>query len=369
MNNFRRSVEEIVQVVKIADTTLKKRLDEFKRTRSANLTIGDFRTVWLEEEMDPPAFYKDKEGEEGGDEEEYEEGESGKKRKKKGKGKKGKRGRKRKKVDSDDEEMEDAETVEKQPGTAPSQEQVGLPLQPSQDVNIPIDPALFNTGILEGTSPHGDPLFLSETQSSRPPVLDDSNIDPALLDQSAAMSSPPPPVHNSPPLALDQQFEMETDKTDDVTFPIPSEETDKEQDFSGAPPPPEDTALEAALDETLVNEVSNFLMNKQGTEMNDALTEMVERQTAGFTVVDELLGLDEDELDKFLLTDEEVKIKERVWVEMNKEYLEAIACGCRLKLFLQLISDPKYVNVVKAEQRDNESTSKPRKVCCSPHIS
>jgi transcription factor IIIB 90 kDa subunit len=30
MNNFRRSVEEIVQVVKIADTTLKKRLDEFK---------------------------------------------------------------------------------------------------------------------------------------------------------------------------------------------------------------------------------------------------------------------------------------------------------------------------------------------------
>src|SRR4051812_27514552 len=55
MNNFRRSVEEIVQVVKIADTTLKKRLEEFGRTSSAGLTVVDFRRVWLEEEMDPPA--------------------------------------------------------------------------------------------------------------------------------------------------------------------------------------------------------------------------------------------------------------------------------------------------------------------------
>ena len=43
---------------------------------------------------------------------------------------------------------------------------------------------------------------------------------------------------------------------------------------------------------------------------------------------DELLGLDEEELDRFILTDEEVRIKERVWVEMNKDYLEAIAGGC-----------------------------------------
>jgi transcription factor IIIB subunit 2 len=35
--------------------------------------------------------------------------------------------------------------------------------------------------------------------------------------------------------------------------------------------------------------------------------------------------MDEDELDQFLMTEEEVRIKERVWVEMNREYLEAIA--------------------------------------------
>lgn len=57
MNNFRRSVAEIVQVVKIADVTLRKRLDEFKNTSSSKLTIDDFRNIWLEEENEPPAFY------------------------------------------------------------------------------------------------------------------------------------------------------------------------------------------------------------------------------------------------------------------------------------------------------------------------
>ena len=37
------------------------------------------------------------------------------------------------------------------------------------------------------------------------------------------------------------------------------------------------------------------------------------------------LGLDDEELDRFLLDEEEAKIKERVWVELNKDYLEALA--------------------------------------------
>ena len=36
-------------------------------------------------------------------------------------------------------------------------------------------------------------------------------------------------------------------------------------------------------------------------------------------------GLDEDELDRFILTEEEVRVKERVWVEINRDYLEALA--------------------------------------------
>jgi transcription factor IIIB 90 kDa subunit len=58
MNNFRRSVMEIVQVVKIADVTVRKRLDEFRATASGQLSVQDFRAVAsnLTEYSDPPAF-------------------------------------------------------------------------------------------------------------------------------------------------------------------------------------------------------------------------------------------------------------------------------------------------------------------------
>ena len=58
MNNFRRSITEVVQVVKIADVTLRKRLGEFKETASGGLTVDEFRTLWLDEVSDPPAFAK-----------------------------------------------------------------------------------------------------------------------------------------------------------------------------------------------------------------------------------------------------------------------------------------------------------------------
>lgn len=60
MNNFKRSVLEIVQVVKIADVTIKKRLEEFKRSAAGKMTVEDFRTKWLDEAENPPAFEKDK---------------------------------------------------------------------------------------------------------------------------------------------------------------------------------------------------------------------------------------------------------------------------------------------------------------------
>ncbi|CAH1764043.1 268_t:CDS:2 [Entrophospora sp. SA101] len=48
MNNFRRSIREVIAVVKIAD--------EFKITPSGKLSVQQFRNLWLEQECDPPAF-------------------------------------------------------------------------------------------------------------------------------------------------------------------------------------------------------------------------------------------------------------------------------------------------------------------------
>ncbi|GAA99353.1 uncharacterized protein L969DRAFT_394393 [Mixia osmundae IAM 14324] len=56
MNDYRRTLLEVTQVVKIADITLRKRLDEFRQTQSSDLTVEEFRAVWLSESRDPPAF-------------------------------------------------------------------------------------------------------------------------------------------------------------------------------------------------------------------------------------------------------------------------------------------------------------------------
>ncbi|KAF9301095.1 transcription factor TFIIIB subunit brf1 [Mortierella antarctica] len=60
MHHYRRSQKEIIQVVKIGESTLRKRLDEFAATPSGQLTVSDFRELWLEDAADPPAFAKSK---------------------------------------------------------------------------------------------------------------------------------------------------------------------------------------------------------------------------------------------------------------------------------------------------------------------
>ncbi|KAI0363485.1 BRF1-domain-containing protein [Pilatotrama ljubarskyi] len=297
MNNFRRSVAEIVQVVKIADTTLKKRLDEFRKTPSCALTLADFRTVWLEEEMDPPAYTKGKEKEEkerilrenGGvlpDEKE--------KGKSKGKGKKKKK--KKRKRDEDDTEDE-AEASPPLPDAA----------GPSQAHPQPLDPALLNQGILAGTT--GPlPLFLPEDGEdiqfgmSQPTAA--PQIDPALMEPEPERTLVNPAASPSPQKAVDP------DLPPVKALLVPER-----------PPSPLDETVTAAVEQ----EVTEFLTTAQSTLLNSTLDEAERRRREQFSGDDELLGLDEEELDRFILTEEEVKIKERVWVEMNRDYLEALA--------------------------------------------
>jgi len=242
MNNFRRSVEEIVQVVKIADTTLKKRLDEFRRTPSGKLTLADFRRVWLDEEQDPPAFTKGNEKEE-------------RERKKNIKGKNRKRDRDKGEEEEDEEEEEEEEGA--QDMEADMEESI-------QQVSKDFDPLLFGAGIGAG---QGLPLFLPDVEMD-----EDRNIDPALREKP-----PPSPLGNF-------------------------------------------------VDEAVAEEVSAILQTDRGLQVTEALNEAEGRRNAAI-VPDEFADLNDEELDQFILTEDEVKIRERVWVEMNKDYLESIAGG------------------------------------------
>ncbi|KAL0573330.1 transcription factor TFIIIB subunit brf1 [Marasmius crinis-equi] len=320
MNNFRRSVEEIVQVVKIADTTLKKRLDEFKNTPSGSLTLADFRNVWLEEEMDPPAYTKGKEREEA-ERLAKEQGESGiepsKDKEKKGKTKK--KGRKRKRGE-EEEPGPDADADAEGDPEVPAVDLETAQAEGSSAGRIPIDPVLLNEGILAGTIqtpgiavPPCEPLFLPDI---------DENIDPELRQHSG--------------MVLDQS---------------PTEETSSRLE------PPPTSEFDETVSSALAQEVAHFLENNEGTQMTDALDERERERLARINdhVDDDLLGLDEEELDRFLLTDEEVKIKERVWVELNRDYLEALAAK----------GDPSTSSTSKSRKR-RKTNNKPRDTT-TPH--
>ncbi|KAK4519825.1 uncharacterized protein ATC70_010068 [Mucor velutinosus] len=60
MNGFRRTTKEMTYIVKVADVTIQKRLYEFNQTESAQLSVHDFRTLWLEKRADPPSFQKNR---------------------------------------------------------------------------------------------------------------------------------------------------------------------------------------------------------------------------------------------------------------------------------------------------------------------
>ncbi|KAL4870954.1 hypothetical protein BDV12DRAFT_184076 [Aspergillus spectabilis] len=62
MNNFRRTVREVVYVVKVTEITISQRLNEFSSTESGELTVDQFRSVQLENTHDPPSFTRARDG-------------------------------------------------------------------------------------------------------------------------------------------------------------------------------------------------------------------------------------------------------------------------------------------------------------------
>ncbi|XP_046687470.1 transcription factor IIIB 90 kDa subunit isoform X2 [Homalodisca vitripennis] len=56
LHDFSRTVGDIVKIVHIHESTLRKRLVEFGETPSSSLTLDEFMNVDLEEEQDPPSY-------------------------------------------------------------------------------------------------------------------------------------------------------------------------------------------------------------------------------------------------------------------------------------------------------------------------
>ncbi|KAG7880686.1 hypothetical protein KL905_002660 [Ogataea polymorpha] len=63
MNNFRRTHSEIVAVTHIGESTIQKRLNEFKNTNASGLTVEEFRERGQVKSTLPPSFQKNRKSE------------------------------------------------------------------------------------------------------------------------------------------------------------------------------------------------------------------------------------------------------------------------------------------------------------------
>ncbi|KZV83445.1 hypothetical protein EXIGLDRAFT_656106 [Exidia glandulosa HHB12029] len=376
MNNFRRSVQEIIQVVKIADTTIQKRLDEFKATPSAQLTVQDFRTVTLEEAMDPPAFYQAKQREEKMAKKRKREEEGDKSDESEEEGKR-KRKRKRSKKPKDDDELDasdqddaggrskrrkkDKKKKKKEKKSKGKQEDEDADADADADGDIDPDASTRRSPTAAGSQPPAD----AQGSKASTPAFE---IDPSLLAEdarrkaeaaaSAAAAAAAAPVPDTQATAVERSSPTLAPARDPSASPpatqtsipstplfLPSESPEPEQEVDyekiSLPRP-----LQVAIDdkdepmatlpvtETPVDENDKDLQaDIQDVLTTDATAARVgaelDQAAAAHTVseVDELKGLDDAELDAYIIPKDsaEAALKERIWVEINKDYLQNLA--------------------------------------------
>lgn len=122
MNNFRRTVREVVYVVKVTEITINQRLNEFSSTESGELTVDQFRSVQLENSHDPPAFIKAREGRKPG------------------------RGKSRRAADTAAEIEDDLSEVNSTEPTPPPPQPRRVDADGFAVPDLPVDPALSATG-------------------------------------------------------------------------------------------------------------------------------------------------------------------------------------------------------------------------------
>ncbi|OBT52136.1 hypothetical protein VE04_07016, partial [Pseudogymnoascus sp. 24MN13] len=310
MHNFRRTVKEVVYIVKVTTATIQKRLEEFKVTASSDLTVEEFLSnQFLESAHDPPAFYQQSESYIA----------TKKKRKRKRHPLEGPEG--------DDEESE----IQRILDSASRQSSVASSIDPGLEINpsgavrrdadalavpplpaartIPIDPAL-----LENTD-NDDSLnrLVAEYGEDLPPgdVPLKTSASPGSPGKSNGKGTTPPPSASAKSV-VDQAWEEDEEEIEDAISELIADPHTIEHAKAFA------TAEQRAR-------VHAMLAYAQAPQVSIPMT----------ASVDESEFADDPEVANCLLSEAEAAIKEHIWVNANKDWLRDQA----VKLYNQKIAD------------------------------
>ena len=301
MNNFRRSVREVVFVVKVQEQTIFNRLDEFKATESSALTVEEFRTIDLERAADPPAFTHDK---------------SGKK----------KRGRKRKQIDAnfgdDGDGIEPTVISSRGTSTCPSevngqsitpadtQNQAQLDSQSMPPPPIPVDPNLLAASPQPSSDKDPSPSPGHANTIIEGPTPGSSNVKATAEPPAKRKRGRPPGSRNLKTPPASQNSDNSSLNVNDPSL---------ESDLTAALTDPMDldhaTALTSALESA--SDPSSPPATQQELPAQPRLP------IPDTDIISDSEFADDPEVSNCLLTPSEVAIKTRLWTHENRDYLRA----------------------------------------------
>ncbi|KAK0104826.1 transcription factor TFIIIB subunit brf1, variant 2 [Cadophora gregata] len=317
MNNFRRTITEVVYIVKVTTHTIQKRLEEFKQTPSSALTVEEFlHNEFLESAHDPPSFY-----------EKTEEFQKTKKRRKR-------RGHDGANEDEDGSGSENGESISPSPnkrqktanpevasnsGTAtdnqasptpastPQSAQPAvelrrdadgfvIPPQPTQSHNIPIDPELIESAIEEQSGTTLERLNESFNDTVVPAEEEEDDIDAEI---AAVLASNP-------------LKRKRVQKEILVPEPWQSVESQMEREIGEIVSDPHSLEHAEQYAQAQVN-VAAYMSAAE--EINPA------KEISMDAYIDENEFADDPEVANCLLSAADVARKEKVWVNANKDWL------------------------------------------------
>jgi transcription factor IIIB 90 kDa subunit len=238
-------------------------LNEFKATPSGQLSVRDFKALWLESEADPPAFSK---------------------------------GRKRNKHGQLEEEA-----INKAEMTSPSllQDEAIVNIEAARDAQLMLPPKKRkrqNNVAAEQSEEGVDKVTANDNATTTTP-------DDSVVESSSAATDGSDKTGNSQS-AKDESLSAEDDELNDEINDLMKDEA----------------FLKAA--ENFSTHSQTIKRIPYHAAISNLYIFLPESEDFKEPFEADLADVDDDEIEAMLLNDDEVEIKTKVWYEFNKEYLE-----------------------------------------------
>ncbi|EXJ87798.1 hypothetical protein A1O1_04725 [Capronia coronata CBS 617.96] len=298
MNNYRRTTREVVLTAKVTEITINKRLEEFQDTASSKLSITQFRDNQILDALtpaDPPSYQRARNPNE-----------------------KKKRGRPKKRPLPESETAAEIEGDGNSPEPAVTQE-AGDNQRPAKRVRIDADG--YKIPEVPTRQTPTDPPSAITPNSAQPQSTADKEAfvpsrEPRPTTVTRTPRAPPPPA-SAAELAIESEIEHDVlEALRENPDLVPNQQQDQPSASLALPQPG------SAEEDQLSDIIATIPSGKDKTPGPAVNTK---DGNLGHVSLSPTLRPDEfdsdDDVSSCLLSEEETRIKERVWVSMNADWL------------------------------------------------